>query len=178
MAGKYVTFINPGYSLSWVKELPYLAGTNESASINPLNGNDARALVEGEWLQRADASGRPRWTRGGSNTVTTPGTKEPGSEATVPSSIYYMEQGRYDAQAVKLVNCVVAPFGAELRTKLCQTSGLAVNDPVSVWDWDGEGGAYGVVRRVLAAHNAGYIQGRVVRIYGLNDMAIQITQGA
>lgn len=173
MAGKYVTILNPGYSSLITKDLPYLAGSGESASINPFNPQDSRPLVEGEWLQLAASGTANRYTRGGNNVVTTPDT--PDGEGTVPAFLYFLEEGRYDAQVAQQCHVIRGPLGFEFRTKLCVSAGLSVNSLVSVWDWDGGGaspGTYGCVRRVLALRSAGWVVGRVSRIFGTNDISV------
>lgn len=167
MAGQYVTIINPGYSHLWVKDLPYSPGSGESASINPFDPTEARALIEGEFLQRVGSGAAARFTRGGDNVVTVPGT--PDGEGTVPAFIYFQEKGRYDAQASKHAHCIVGPSLFEFRTKLCRSAGLSLNDRVSVWDLDNVGPQ---VRRGLAAFSAGWSVGRVSRIYGTDDIAV------
>ena len=173
MAGKYVTITNPGYSSLFVRDLPYLAGSGESASINPFNPTDDRPLVEGEWLELVASGTATKYTRGGNNVVSTLNT--PDGEGTVPAYLYFMEQGRYDAQVSQMAHAIRGPLGFEFRTKLCRSSGLSVNSKVSVWDWDGGGaspGAYGCVRRVLALHSTGWVVGRVSRIHGTNDISV------
>jgi hypothetical protein len=170
MAGQYVTIINPGYSTLYTKDLPYLAGSGDVAGTNPLDPDDARALVEGEFLQLVDSSGKSRFTRGGNNAMSVSGT--PDGEGTVPAFLYFQEKGRYDAQHTKLAHCIMGPSLFEFRTKLCYSTGLSVGDQVSVFDWDGPAGAFGVVRRCLAAYSAGWSVGRVSRIYGTNDIAV------
>ena len=173
MAGKYVTILNPGYSLLITKDLPYLAGSGESASINPFNPTDNRPLVEGEWLELVASGTTNRYTRGGNNAVAVANT--PDGEGTNPAFMYFLEEGRYDAQVAQQAHCIRGPLGFEFRTKLCRSSGLSVNSKVAVWDWDGGGaspGAYGRVRRVLALHSAGWVVGRVSRIYGTDDISV------
>ena len=170
MAGQFLSFINPQYSILWTKDLLYTPGSGESATINPFDPTDSRALVEGEWLERTASAGRDRWTRGGNNAMAVSGT--PDNEGTNPAFPYFNEKGRTDAQVSKLAHCVVGPVGFEFRTKLCSSAGLAVNSRVSVWDWDGTAGAFGLVRRVLAVYAAGWSVGRVTRVYGTNDISV------
>jgi hypothetical protein len=170
MAGKYIELINPGYSTLWTRDLPYLAGSGDAAAVNPLNPDDDRPLVEGEFLQLTDSSNKPRFTRGGDNVVTVTGV--PDGESSVPAWLYFQEKGRYDAQSTKMCHCIIGPSNFEFRTRLIYSSGLSVNDQVSVWDWDGASGAFGITRRCLSAFSAGYAIGRVSRIYGTNDCAV------
>jgi hypothetical protein len=170
MAGTYIEILIPGYSTLWTKDLPYLAGSGDAAGANPLDPDDARPLVEGEFLEFAASSNKPRFTRGGDNVVSSSGT--PDGESSNPAYLYFQEKGRYDAQSTKMVHCVIGPALFEFRTKLCYSAGLSVNSQVSVWDWDGRSGAFGVVRRVLAVRSAGYSIGRVSRIYGTDDISV------
>jgi len=170
MAGKYFEILNPGYSQLMVRDLPYLAGSGEDSDINPFKPQDDRPLTEGEWLQLGASSNAPRFTRGGNNAMAVSGTLD--SEGTVPAFPYFMEEGRIDAQVSAMAHCLVGPMGFEFRTKLCNSTGLSVNSKVSVWDWDGRSGAYGLVRRVLGLFSAGWVVGRVSRIYGTDDIAV------
>lgn len=170
MAGKYMTFLNPGYSTLWVRDLPYIAGSGDDADINPFKPSDTRPLVEGEFLQLTASGSSPRFTRGGNNAMAAPGT--PDGEGTVPAFPYYMEEGRIDSQVAGMAHCVIGPAFYEFRTKLCSSAGISVGSKVSVWDWDGTASAYGLVRRVLALHSAGWVVGRVSRVYGTNDIAV------
>lgn len=170
MAGQYVTIINPGYSTLYVRDLPYAAGSGDAAGINPFMPNDARPLIEGEWLQLVGSGNSHKFTRGGNNAVGVSGT--PDGEQAVPEFLYFLEQGRVDAQVIGAAHCIMGPLGFEFRTKLCYSAGLSVNSKVSVWDWDGRGGAFGLVRRVLAVYSAGWCVGRVSRIWGQDDISV------
>ncbi len=174
MAGKYITILNPGYSQLWVRDLLYTPGSGDASGTNPLSPDDDRPLIEGEWLEITHSSNKPRFTRGGNNAVAVSGT--PDGEGTSPAYLYFQEQGRYDAQHTKLAHAVCGPFGFEFRTKLCYSTGLSVNSKVAVYDWDGRSGAFGVVRRVLAVQSAGWVVGRVSRIYGTDDISVVFGQ--
>lgn len=169
MAGSYITFLVPGYTSLFVRDLPYVAGSGDAADVNPFNPTDARPLEEGEWLE---LSGADKVTRGGNNVVSVAAT--PDGEGTVPAFLYFQEQGRYDAQVTKRAHNVFGPSGFIFRTKMCCSTGLAVGDKVSVWDYDGGATAYGVVRRVLAkAVGAGaWVVGTVTRVYGTDDIGV------
>ena len=172
MAGSFVTFIVPGYTSLFVRDLPYVAGTGDDADVNPFNPTDLRPLEEGEWLQ---LSGADKVTRGGDNVVTVAGT--PDGEGTLPAFLYFQEKGRYDAQVTKRAHNVFGPSGFIFRTKMCCTTrggALAVGDKVSVCDYDGGATLYGVTRRVLAkADGAGaWVVGTVTRIYGPDDIGV------
>jgi len=169
MAGKYVTILNPGYSLLVTRDLPYTAGSGESG-VNPFDPSDTRALVEGEFLELVSSGSSAKYTRGGNNAVAVEGT--PDGEGTNPAFMYFLEEGRYDAQMSQQAHCIRGPLGFEFRTKICRSSGLSVNSKVSVWDWDGGSNAWGKVRRALAVFSAGWVVGRVSRIYGTDDISV------
>lgn len=169
MAGKFITFTTPGYSSLFTRDLGYSAGSGEDADINPFRADDERPLEEGEWLQR---TGSDKLTRGGNNALAVAAT--PDSEGTVPAFLYFQEKGRYDAQVGKLAHVVIGPSCFEFRTKMCCSTGLAVGDKVSVWDYDGGAAPYGVVRRVLAkaVDPGAWVVGTVTRIYGTDDIGV------
>jgi len=168
MAGKYVTILNPGYSLLWVKDLLYTVSATELAAgvVNPLNPSDYNPLIEGEFLEASHSGGKPRFTRGGDYAGA-----GLGDEGDNPAWMYFQEKGRYDAQATKMAHCIMGPAFFEFRTKLCVSTGLSVNDEVTVWDYDGFGS---LVRRVLAKKVGAtkFVVGRVSRVYGTNDIAV------
>lgn len=166
MAGDYVEFQIPGYSQLWPLDLPYAPGVGESSDLNPLDPNSARPLIEGEWLE-LDSTGK-KFTRGGNNNAADV------DEGTKPAFIYFMERGRYDSQVSKLCHTLIGPAGFFVRTKLCDSTGLANGDLVSVQDIS----VGGIVRRGLKKHVAGYAVGRVVRLNGTNDITIQYLPGA
>lgn len=176
MAGQYVNIIVPGYTNLYVRDLPYVPGENDASDTNPFNPLDARPLIEGEWLER---TGADKVTRGGDNQVTTPGTKD--GEGTKPAFLFFSEKGRYDVQLSKRAHIIAGPHGFEFRTKLCvdEFTALDVGAPVSVWDYDGAGSAYGVVRRVLgkAEGSGAYVIGYVTRVFGSSDIAVMYSPG-
>lgn len=168
MAGQYVNIIVPGYTNLYVRDLPYTPGSGDASDTNPFNPVDMRPLIEGEWLER---TGADKLTRGGNNAMASSGTKD--NQGTVPAFLYFSEKGRYDVQLSKRAHIIAGPHGFEFRTKLCTDEGFQVGDAVSVWDWDGIAGAYGVVRRVLGkAESGGYVIGRVTRVFGTSDIAV------
>jgi hypothetical protein len=177
MAGKYIEIFNPGYSTLWTRDLPYTPGVGEAADLNPFDPMSARPLVEGEWLTEDEltTSGR-KLKRGGVNVLTGGALA---AEGTVPAYLYFQEQGRYDAQATKMAHIIRGPSLFEFRTKLAYDGGapIAVHTKVSVWDWDGPAGVWGICRRVLAPWAAGYVIGRVTRVFGTNDFAVLFMPG-
>lgn len=173
MAGKYITLLNPGYSLLWTRDLAYAAGSGEASDVNPFDPDDARPLIEGEWLQR---SGADKYSRGGDNVVTVAGT--PDGEGTAPAFLYFNEQGRTDVQVARRAHCIIGPAMFEFRTKACKSAGLSVGSKVSVWDHD-MGTSGGIVRRVLALQSSGsaYVVGYVTRIFGTDDISVLYCPG-
>lgn len=168
MAGQYVSILVPGYNSLFVRDLSYVPGTGDISDTNPFNPNDARPLIEGEWLER---TGADKVTRGGNNAVGVSGTKD--GAGTKPAFLYFNEKGRYDVQMTKRAHIIQGPHGFEFRTKLCTNEGFQVGDPVAVFDWDGDGGSYNLVRRVLGVATSGsYVVGRVTRVYGTSDIAV------
>ena len=157
-----------GYSTLWVKDLPYAAGSGDASDVNPFNPKDDRPLIDGEWLQYSSTAGK--LTRGGNNAMAVSGT--PDSEGSVMAFPYFMEAGRTDSQFKKLAHIIIGPYGFEFRTKIVYSTGLSVNSAVSVWDWDGPSGDYGLVRRALALQVGGFIIGRVTRVFGTNDVSV------
>jgi hypothetical protein len=164
MAGQFAKILRPQYSLLTTADLGYTPGTGDAADTNPFNPDDDRPLVEGEWLQRA---GTDQVTRGGNNAVAVPGT--PDSEGTVPAFLHFNERGRTDAQVTRRCHIITGPLGFEFSTKLCDSTGLAVNSKVAVFDLDFDSGP---VRRVLALQVAGYIIGYVTRVYGTDHISV------
>jgi len=158
MAGKYIEFLIPGYSTLFTKDRAYTPGAGEAAGLNPFDPKSARPLIEGEWLQDA---GSNKLTRGGLG-VAVSGTKA--NESTIPQYVYFMEEGRYDAQATKRAHVAFGPAAFVFRCKLFDdTVTIAVGDSVSVWDYDGPAGAWGKVRRCLAkASGSGFNVGKVI----------------
>lgn len=175
MAGKFIEILNPGYSTLWTRDLLYTPGSGEASDLNVFNPLGARPLVEGEWLEMETTSSGRKFTRGGNNAMAVPAT--PDGEGTVPAFLYFMEEGRFDAQATKRAHGIMGPSMFEFRTKLIDTTGLSVNDAVAVFDWDGLASAFGLVRRVLAKRTAGYVIGRVTRIFGTGDASVLYMPG-
>jgi len=167
MAGTYFEILRPGYSTLTTHDLPYTNGTGETG-VQVFNPLSARPLIEGEWLQYDSTQGSWFATRGGLNSAS-PGT--PANEGTVMAWPHWLERGRFDAQTRQYAHLLKGPAGFSFRTRVCDSTGLAVGDLVSVWDIDlGDG----VVRRGLAAATSGGIWavGVVERVFGTNDIAV------
>lgn len=129
--------------------------------INPstiLDPNNARPLIDGEWLQlRAN---KYEMERGGDNVQTTAGTPDGEAGADVPSYAYFAEQGRYETQAI--AKGPVLYMGVyEADTKVMDGDSLVEGSPLAVFDITLAGSS--VVRRGLALRSSGYIVGRVTR---------------
>jgi len=129
-----------------------------------LKPTNVRPLIDGEWLE-IDSS--YKMARGGDNVVTVAGT--PDDEKLVsPSFVYFAERGRYETQAIQKGPMIFAG-GYEADTKVMDGDGLAVGDPLSVWDIDAMGD--GVVRRGLAKASGAtaYIIGYATRLPADNN---------
>lgn len=166
MAGTNFEVLSPGYSTLYTRDFPYALGGGE-AGLNPISPNDTRPLVEGEWLEYAStAAAGYQWSRGGDN------AGDNTDEAVTPSFPFFLESGRYDMQTLGKVHCIIGPTGFEFRTRICDSTGLAVNDAVSVWDIT----MSGIIRRGLQAASAigteSYVIGHVTRVFGTNDIGV------
>lgn len=179
MAGQYVNIIVPGYTNLYVRDLPYVPGEGDASDTNPFNPTDARPLIEGEWLER---TGADKVTRGGDNNMANDGgSGAKQNEGDKPAFLFFSEKGRYDVQLSRRAHIIAGPHGFEFRTKLCvdEFTALDVGAPVSVWDYDGPSGSYGVVRRVLgkAVASGSYVVGYVTRVFGSSDIAVMYSPG-
>ena len=124
MAGKYIEFLNPGYSTLYTRDLKYKGSSNgsygESSSLNPFDPDSANPLVEGEWLQYTHDNKLSRvWD---SASVQAEAGK---NVAKTPCAMYFQEKGRYDAQITKKAHCVSGPNGFDFKTKLCKVASHA-----------------------------------------------------
>lgn len=126
-----------------------------------LKATNARPVAGGEWFQFDSAY---KMARGGDNSQGTPGT--PDDEATVPSYVFFGEgPGRTDMQAIAKGTFIFLN-DHEADTKICDADGLAIGDPLSVWDVNyGDG----IIRRGLAKASAGYVVGYVTRLPANNN---------
>lgn len=171
MAGTYFEILRPGYSTLTTHDLPYATGTGETG-VQVFNPLSARPLIEGEWLQYASSTTGWVATRGGNNSQATPGT--PDGEGTVMAWPHWLERGRFDAQTRQYAHLLKGPVGFTFRTRVCDSTGLAAGDLVSVWDIDlGDG----VIRRGLAKASTSplapvWAVGVVERVFGTNDIAV------
>lgn len=130
MAGKYIEFLNPGYSTLYTRDLQYALNTD--STYGPESGNvfdpDSNfALIEGEWLSYAADN---KVSRFGSQ------TQAAGyNVSTLPCALLFSEKGRYDAQITKKCHLVSGPNGFDFKTKLCKVdSGASVGDRLFVTD--------------------------------------------
>jgi len=168
MAGINFEILAPGYTNLTTRDIPYTPGGGEAATLNPFDPNSARPLIEGEWLEYASTGAGDLLTRGGDDTVTAPGT--PDGQATNMSFPYFLEGGRYDAQALAKAHIIMGPTGCLIRTRVCDSDGLAAGSPVGVFDIDTLGA---IVRRGLALAGSGTLAvGTVTRVHGTNDISV------
>lgn len=119
MAGKYIEFLNPGYSTLFTRDLQYSLNTTFTTAEagNVFDPDNANPLVEGEWLSFT-ADGKVQ--RFGS------GTQAAGDNvANVPCALHFSERGRYDAQITRKAHLVTGPNGFDFKTKLCVVDSTA-----------------------------------------------------
>jgi len=136
-----------------------VAGTGDAAGHRPLWPQDGRSLVEGEWLEYDDD-----WNlrRGGDNNDAT------ADVAARPQYCFWLEEGRYDAQAINGgMGHVLLPSFYEFETDVYDDTGLDLdtNNALTVIDFDLAGA--GVIRRVLADQvgaGAGLVVARLTHI--------------
>ena len=116
MAGKYIEFVNPGYSTLYTRDLKYTTchNTRDSADPeNPFDPDSANPLLEGEWLSW---EANNRVTRG---SAATPATAAAGANIMQePCLLHFSERGRYDSQITKKAHLVSGPAGYEFLCKL------------------------------------------------------------
>jgi len=142
------------------RDLPIIAGTGDAAGHAPLNPNDARALVIGEWLELDDTAGVWSFVRGGTNNlVGLPAAPQPSNSPAFP---FFMERGRYDMQAIagggKATVLYMGHYEFETDLTLDFTIDTpTIGDPLAVIDIDFEGA--GVVRRGLCSVSEGVFAG-------------------
>lgn len=136
------------------RDLPIIAGTGDAAGHRPLNPNDARALVIGEWLEVDDTNGVWSFVRGGTNNVGgLPAAPQPSSAPAFP---FFLERGRYDMQAISGGGKATVLYMGhyEFETDLTldfATHTPAIGEALAVIDIDWQGA--GVVRRGLCSIN-------------------------
>jgi len=135
MAGKYIEFVNPGYSTLYTRDLQYELNSTFQETGNVFNPDNASPLVEGEWLSYT-ASGKV--TRFGAS------TQAAGDHvSTVPCALHFSERGRYDAQITKKAQMVTGPNGFDFKTKLCLVdSQAAAGDRLFVADVEDASGNF------------------------------------
>ena len=131
MAGKYIEFVNPGYSTLYTRDLKYAANTTRDAAdpANPFNPDSANPLIEGEWLSLGD---NLTCTRAGDATA---GDTDLNVEVS-PCMLHFSEKGRYDAQITKKAHLVSGPEGFEFSCKLGDFTGASAGDRVIIADFE------------------------------------------
>lgn len=139
MAGKYIEFVNPGYSTLYTRDLKYAPATGrdggsgtdaEAAALNVFDPDSAAPLLEGEFLEVAAGN---KVTRGGTGACT-PGDSTEMNIGEAPAYLHFHERGRYDAQITKKAHLVVGPSGFEFVTSLCYCTDGDEGEPVFVCD--------------------------------------------
>lgn len=129
MAGKYIEFVNPGYSTLYTRDLKYVKNTSRGDDVdNPFNPDAANPIIEGEWLQLAPGL---KAKRGGS------ATSAAGDNIAVsPCVLHFSERGRYDAQITQKAHVVTGPQGFEFTCKLGDFTGAAEGEFVFIADFE------------------------------------------
>ena len=132
MAGKYIEFVNPGYSTLYTRDLKYKQNTTRTDDVaNPFDPDAANPLVEGEWLQMTDNN---QVTRGGDAASAT--ASDHYNVAVSPCFLHFSERGRYDAQITKKAHCVTGPQGFEFTCKLGDFTGVSAGDRLYIMDFE------------------------------------------
>jgi len=132
MAGKYIEFVNPGYSTLYTRDFKYAQNTSRGDDVaNPFDPDAANPLIEGEWLQMAANN---RVTRGGDAASATASADY--NVAVSPCLMHFSERGRYDVQITKKAHCVTGPQGFEFTCKLGDFTGGAAGDRVYIMDFE------------------------------------------
>ena len=114
-----------------------------------LDPNNAQPLVDGEFLE---LDGSYKTARGAA------------SPAVVPSFVYFAERGRYETQALQKGPVLYLGW-YEADTKIMDSTGLAVGDPLEVVDVT----IGGIVRRALKKATTGYVIGYATRLPAANN---------
>lgn len=129
MAGKYIEFVNPGYSTLYTRDLKYVKNSSRNDDVdNPFNPDAANPIIEGEWLQLASGL---KAKRGGSATAAA------GANIAVsPCVLHFSERGRYDAQITQKAHVVTGPQGFEFTCKLGDFTGAAEGEFVFIADFE------------------------------------------
>lgn len=140
MAGKYIEFVNPGYSTLYTRDLKYAPATGrdgggsnpdaEASALNVFDPDSAAPLLEGEFLELTSGH---KVTRGGTAAIA-PGTQALANIGTQPAWIHFSERGRYDAQITKKAHMVTGPAGMEFQSNLCYVTSSDVGKPIFVGD--------------------------------------------
>ena len=132
MAGKYIEFLNPGYSTLYTRDLKYSPNTDydEASGLNVFDPDSANPLVEGEWLCYTADNKLQRYG------LASDGAPAAGAHVSIlPCALHFQEKGRYDAQITKKAHVVSGPNGFDFKTKLCKVaSNAAAGDRLFVAD--------------------------------------------
>lgn len=172
MAGKYIEFINPGYSTLYTKDVGYAAcdsGRDSDDPANPFNPDSANPLLEGEFLEMSSSN---KVTRGGAATAA-----DGANIAEKPCFLHFSERGRYDAQLTQKAHLVVGPAGFEFRSKLCVAASSDVGDMVFVADVESPSAAGKFVKGLVGQQDLGttgtfYSVGFITRKHSASDIQV------
>jgi len=112
MANKNIEITNPGYVGLWTDDMPIQANTLRGESGNLLDGNNANAIVEGEWLVHS-ANGKYLERE----VITTQTAIAYSNLGVKPSVMYFYEQGNPVPLTIGLGHTVIGPVGMVLKVK-------------------------------------------------------------
>lgn len=169
MAGKYIEFVNPGYSTLYTRDLQYAANTTRDTNdpANPFNPDSENPLLEGEWLSMTDDN---KLTRFGESSVSATGD----NVADVPCFLHFSERGRYDAQITKKAHVVSGPAGFTFTSKLINGT-FSVGDLVCVADIPSPLNSSKFVKGLVPFDSTAFNSGDKVFIVGSVTRAISAT---
>lgn len=169
----FVRLIRPGLVPADHKTVQLVLGTGETSIDDLIRPRGARPLAPGEWLELSGNTGE-RAKRGGDNDISVAGT--PDNEGTAPAFLFHAPSTAHPQIQTSngLVPIYVGPFPQEAEFTLCCSADCEPGDELSVWDYDGGDEPYGVVRRVLAKANSGFVVGRVLAVLGTDRMRVQM----
>ena len=186
MAGKYIEFVNPGYSTLYTRDLKYAASgastRDASDPSNPFDPDSANPLLEGEWLEQ-NGINCTRLIADGSGVATAAAGKNIGQK---PCFLHFSERGRYDAQITKKAHLVTGPVGYSFTTKLCIAgSSAGVGDKLIVCDVESPSASGKFVRGLaseadvditsggdLSAGDKYYVVGYITRKFADNHIEV------
>jgi hypothetical protein len=194
MAGKFVTFVNPGYSALFTRDYSYgtpVANVDGSTTANVFDPDATHPLQEGEWLTMDGATGKvKRACENIAYTLATPaalsvntssGTEDVSQAACF---MYFAERGRYDAQVTKKAHCIIGPAAMQIRTKMIVCAAGEEGEKVFVTCCiDSSGRHVSALASATKAATASTLNtgcwyaGEILQVHGQNDATILFSPG-